>query len=166
MKYVIEKINKRLSFKVFTKAWRSYLARSVTTDENRKRQRYGWGCHRLSQNVYQRFVWSTKWGSLRRKVIDWYHTCLFWYCRSTAKLVKWFVWQTVRVELDLVVTSLTPSLAHKLWYTRNKKICYRTLQSASCASFKTVTKQPIEMVWISYAMYLLVNLTNSAFHSI
>ena len=31
---------------------------------------------------------------------------------------------------------------------QKEKMCYRTLQSASRASFKTVTKQPIEMVRI------------------
>lgn len=81
---------------------------------------------------------------------------------STAKLVKWCVPQTVRVGLDSDVTSLTPSFAHKLWYTKKEKIYHRTLQSASCASFKTVTKQHIEMVCICWAMYLLVNHTNSA----
>ena len=56
---------------------------------------------------------------------------------STAKLVKWFVWQTVRVEPDSVFTSLTPLFAHKLWCTQKKKLCYRILQSDNCASFKT-----------------------------
>ena len=66
---------------------------------------------------------------------------------STAKLVKWFVSQTVRLELPSVVTSLTPSFAHKLWCNQKEKIIFnRILQSDNRASFKTVTKQPIEMV--------------------
>ena len=132
------------------------------------------------ENEAEKWTLNKKWSSLQgkktkeeNKIIDWCHTCVFWCCMSTAKLVKWFVWQTVRLELASVVT---PSFAHKLWRNQKEKIiCHRILQSDNCASFKTVTKQPTEMVrvhssrvqvCIYWAMYVLVNLTNSAVHSI
>ena len=76
---------------------------------------------------------------------------------STAKLVKWFVWQTVRVELGSFFSSLTPSFAHKLWYTQTKKLYVIEFYSQTIVQASKLTKQPSEMVpeFQSTSLYIL-----------